>query len=218
MRAVLLLSVIAASSDHSINISLAVFTGVLAAVGVLQWIALHLQAGHLRRGLSIAQASAETAKLSAQAIINSERPWIITRVVLREVKVPTKDAASHSVVVKKFFTFTISNIGKTPAQIVSVFSGHKYTNCGEQLPDIPDYSAEFGLEQQRILAPHERWNYENWPTTTVSISGKWYWRYGRVVYRNVLDSSHHETSFCFLYSEPLNEFLLGGPSEYTKYT
>ncbi len=218
MRAVVLSSIIFAPLDYSVNLSLALFTGVLAVVGVLQWIALHRQAGHLRHGLNIAQKSAEAARLSAQAIINSERPWIITRVLLREVKVPTKGNDVHSVVAKKFLTFTISNIGKTPAQIVSVFSGHKYTDCGEQLPDLPDYSAEVSLEQQRILAPHERWNYENWPTATVSISGKWYWRYGRVVYRNVLDSSRHETCFCFLYSEPLNEFIVGGPSEYTKYT
>ncbi len=218
MRAILLLSVIGGLSDHFTNISIALFTGFLAAVAVLQWIALHRQAGHMRRGLSIAQSSAETAKLNTQAIINSERPWIITRVLLREVKVPTKDADSHSIVVKKFLTLTISNIGKSPGQIVSVFSGHKYTDCGEQLPDVPNYCAESGLEQPRILAPHERWNYENWPTASVSVVGKWYWRYGRVVYTNLLDSSRHETCFCYLYSEPLNEYIIGGPSDYTKYT
>ena len=101
----------------------AFFTFVLVVVGILQWWAMHKQAKYMRDGLSSAQLTAEAAKQSADAAIQStiQTDAIIEQMRLEKrawvgvfggfmVEELTLNAIPHAIVILK-------NTGGTPAFI-----------------------------------------------------------------------------------------------------
>ena len=124
----------------------------LVGVGIAGiWVAIctltdiQRQTGHLRRSVIASRKSARAALLNAQAVINSERPWII----IEFQKIMASDHAG-----KAQFHIVAVNRGKTVARIIS------YTEPIEVSCVLPDrelpmpYPSNLGHSRpQRFLAP-----------------------------------------------------------------
>jgi hypothetical protein len=160
--------------------------------------------------IGIAQNSADAALLNAKAVINSERAWVFCHW-------------------KKFaqgYMLFMQNHGRTPAEIIDFVQREVQADnlpMGEDsLPSNPDYGAPTHLIQTRILPPGDTWEPPEWYILTHNLPapGKLsFFFYGVVRYRDVLPSSEvHETRFCYFWSPSLGRLIIGGPSEYTKYT
>ena len=164
----------------------------------------------------VALAHAKTAELHAQAVIDAERPWIVPEI---------KRNPGGGV----YYDFWIRNFGRTPAQILSIRPHEDTSRKGSDggLPEEPDYGLPTVFQQSRILAPKKKWRYHKLTPIasdqriTESIANGslhlMYW--GIIEYRDVLRPDiPHETRFCFTYNRHLGEFVISGPSAYTKYT
>jgi hypothetical protein len=203
---------------------------VLVIVGIITFSVISWQSWETRK-------SAQAGLLSAQASINAERPWLMPIMERRPAPHVTilDDRSQPPPRIEDWdseFTFLIRNDGATPAHILSVVAYSQFTDNGKSLPDTPDYRTDEEFEQQRILSPKDPpLTLEPW---TLPVLGElvgrriadavlikrttWWWRYGRIRYRNVLDGSAHETRFCWLYVPDRDEFIVAGPTNYTKYT
>jgi hypothetical protein len=60
------------------NLFITLFTGVLAVVAILQWLAMRKQSQHMRDGLVATNKAADAAKESANALISAERAFLLT--------------------------------------------------------------------------------------------------------------------------------------------
>jgi hypothetical protein len=160
--------------------------------------------------------AAEAALRNSEAIITAERAQIVCKW--------KKDTDT-------LFSLGIYNCGRTPARLVDFKFFSKIKQTGEDLPDTPDYGLHTQFEQERILCAGDNWHPQDFLVTTDvrDIGDDWFkgihenqlrrWIYGRVQYRDVFKPEPmHETGFCFFYSPIRDEFIVGGPSEYTKFT
>ena len=111
------------------------------------------QAGYIRRALNQAKIAAEAAKRSTDALINSERAWVL-------VSNPRSstfwiDEPPPSII----FQFDIANRGKTVAKLMDFRAEVRYVGLTDRLPDAPpDYEAFLRPDEPihgRILAPGE---------------------------------------------------------------
>jgi hypothetical protein len=187
-------------------------------------------------GVEATRKSADAALLNAQAMINSERPWMLI-----EVKAGNSQGT---------FTVSFRNCGRTPAEVVS-FCQH--LECRKRdndfgLPASPDYWDEAQLfKYTRMVAPQGVWfnpndsyfvidqnvTTEQWRDITNSRQRAVYW--GRLRYRDMIEfpkTAHqltteeavslprviHETCFCYWWSPALNDLPVGGPLAYNKNT
>jgi len=194
-------------------------TWALVVVGLGGTVAALWTLRLVRRQANDTKTAAEAALLNAQALINSERAWIFCQW-------------------KRFgtmeFALSIKNFGRTPACIIDVVQKEEFVDLlpladSHTLPQVPDYGPETRLSVIRVLPPNEVWSSPEWHTSSsflpeqmleeIRTSRKRHFIYGVVRYRDLLQSSEiHETRFCYFYSPPIDEFILGGPSDYTKYT
>jgi hypothetical protein len=155
-------------------------------------------------------------KLNAQAVINAERAQIVCKW--------NKNSET-------LFSLGIYNCGRTPAHLVDFKFISRVLKTGEDLPEKPSYALITQFEQERILCAGDNWHPQDFFVTmsTLDIGDDWYkgihdnslrrWIYGRIQYRDVFKPEPiHETGFCFFYSPIRDEFIVGGPSEYTKFT
>jgi hypothetical protein len=98
------------------------------------------------RTVKATEVAAKAAKDSADALINSERPWI---------------AASIRRIDAKEFQFVLKNIGGTPAEIRAVRGDPRLTDKGIDggftTEDTPDYGLQVQYRQVRLLAPNQEW-------------------------------------------------------------
>jgi hypothetical protein len=163
--------------------------------------------------------SAEAALLNAQAVINTERPWMV--VTWRsDDKNP------------ELARFGCRNWGNTPAKIVAVSAEPVFVDdldsfslepAGtETLPDLNLIGARdsfpiTGLNPESYIRGHKK-EFE------VGDSRKFLIYYGKVVYRDVLypdasDNGLHETHWCFVYQPSgKKRFVRTGPSKYNSYS
>ena len=149
------------------NLFITLFTGVLAVVAILQFIAMHRQANYMRDGLDATKKSAEAAgkaaeaaKRNAEALVNSERAWVLTDLVFSAdlpAPAPTKSrilygASEGRETISIDICLICRNDGSTPAWIT-----HKQMHFRNLsvLPTSPDFSSVelFGDYMDRTLEP-----------------------------------------------------------------
>jgi hypothetical protein len=157
--------------------------------------------------------SADAALLNAQALVNSERAWVLAKVSSPE--------RSHTVF---DYTCSLHNHGRTPARVERLSFNVVYP---ETLKELPDYGIHDGDELPIMLAPNEPWKFGNFnPSFSVTEEG---WKkvndgtgmlavIGIVVYKDIFTTDIHYTKFCFVYDNNEGCFLMGGPVEYNSYT
>jgi hypothetical protein len=174
------------------------------------------QTGILAQSVAAAQASADAALLNAQAVINSERPWIRVKIVL------SPDG---------FYGVAAKNTGRTPALIVASSEPQKKVfPVGEALPETPTYG-EKRTFNSTLLPDSERTVYwltesdvrsvEGFERVVQGSDGLYIW--GVVQYRDTLNresENAHETVWCFRYipNQVPNPFKMAGPVSYNRYT
>lgn len=122
-----------------INLTIAVATIFLAVYAVLQ--------------TSVAKTAADAAQKNAQAVIDSERAWILADIG----KLPDFDPKPDEVAVLWIFP-TIKNYGRTPARIKRVAGIVKLVPSGQQLPSLPEYILGQGFDMQidLVLPPNSQ--------------------------------------------------------------
>jgi hypothetical protein len=154
--------------------------------------------------------AAEAARLSAQYLVNSERPWIMAEVE-RDPRRP------------HFYQIKIRNYGRTPARFLSGDASYTVVKSPDSLPGSPAYSSPMVLPAQLLIAPDNGFPVPHGYSISDLIKdpgSETLIIYGRVLYEDmIVAGSIHETRWCFSYfMTPPNggEFRLAGPREYTK--
>jgi hypothetical protein len=178
-------------------------------------------------GLDLSEAKTNrqqlaAAMLSAQAAINTERPWLV--VTWRS------DTETPGL-----FRFGCRNQGNTPAKVVSVSAVLRIVNRLDDLKIPPDYSHPAAAPDLNIIVRHDSFPIaqgvnagaylqKEGKTDSINNSTEFLVYYGNVVYRDTLypESSSeglHQTTWCFVY-QPSGErkFVRSGPEEYNRYT
>ena len=189
-----------------------VFNTLLVIVGFLQ---VWLLFGTLRA----TRANADAARLNAQAVINSERPWLIIF-----VKRTSSSLSRQSILAK-------------PTEILSYSFVESYRDSPDTLPLRPNYRKEH-IPRVKFVAPSSLTPdgteldmlVHSPPLVTENESTRVGWNrengevlvfYFRVVYRNVLskvaDMPNYETRMCFWYSQDMSGPVVGGPDEYNQH-
>jgi len=229
------------SEDLEIQRKLAKFTKWLVIVGALQFAALIIQAiafwytlgavrsqanlmgihaEHLDKLAAAAKENAEAARLSAQAVINSERPWI-TVTVDRDPEVTNR------------FFYRITNKGRTPASVISAFSERRIVELPDNLPIPPTYSSPMYSPVDDLIVADGVWiDHPGFSAEAVighpqgarkmfESSAKFICFYGQITYRDSLgngDFSEHYTRWCFAYDVFRKTMVASGPHEYRSKT
>lgn len=215
--------------DLKIQGQLALFTGLLVLVGLLQLGALVWQAcvfnEHKAKFDELAKAAtsnATAALLHAKAIINAERPWMLVEYEYRK----TQELEGIG--------FYAINKGETPAEIVEAhFEQEILPYIPDELPIPPIYRTPIFIPKRgdNLIVNEERWNLnpvpihpESWIDNSmkrdaVENAREFVYFYGVIVYRDMLhDSSDpsglHYTRFCFVYDFFVKALLPTGPNDY----
>jgi hypothetical protein len=182
----------------------------------------------IERQTKATEVAANAALLNAQAVINSDRPWVVIFAV------------------KEFkgFSFRAGNLGKTPAEIISFAAEFRCVENVNELPAIAEYGTET-IPVIRLLVPGrkpgqadlellpsskfadlvrgctrttDRTEYALMPGRKLPIFCF------RIKYANPLsrarpDISQHETRMCFYYSPILpDQLAVCGSEEYNRHT
>lgn len=201
-------------------------TAILQVVGIGFQIAIFRKQTALMTGaLAAAQSSAEAAKLNAQAIINSERPWLL--IVIKPVMGPMGGFNVH-----------VRNRGRTPAMITAAHIGCEAVKSISGLPNEPRYTSR-NLVQDRIVMPDgaARIIWFDSGTLHRMLDGRFpqfSWEgevyiFGTVLYRDLLNPSPtelHETRWIGRYQGVVGELGdsifrfegIGVADEYHRYT
>ena len=162
--------------------------------------------------------AAKAALLNAKALVDSERPWLIAE-VLKNSKNPL------------IYEIQITNFGRTPARFIRGNAIYVFATQPGSLPVPPNYSSPIILPKNLIIAPNKAFTIPhgyNIPHL-LSLGGgadKTLVIYGQVSYEDtIIPGVEHEVAWCFGYIyAPRNgvlikgDFVLTGPSEYTKNT
>lgn len=195
--------------------------GITAWLLLFTLIGIFWQAQATAEAAKAARDSAEAARLNAEAIVRSERPWLIA--------VVEKDPKSLH-----FYSLKIRNVGRTPARFISGDASYLFAERADHLPLPPKYESPIVLPNQLLIAPTHGFSVPHGydvshllqqpeaPNKTVVI-------YGRVLYKDTINlEAVHETRWCFGYVYNAGDtspgfiaqggFILAGPSEYTDNT
>jgi hypothetical protein len=185
----------------------------LIAVGIGGiWVAL--------RALKPSENAADAAKLNAQAVIDSERPWIVVKVWPSEKQ-------------GQFF-FEATNTGRTVAIIISNWTDEIWVKAPDnEFPDPPKWKnpATFPM----LLAPNDSFVINalgSFPDEVIKSRGnpahviEFLIFCGRIEYRDVMHKESdgkglHESRWCFSYAKnPVlgQKFLAAGPKQYNDCT
>jgi hypothetical protein len=202
---------------------LVVFTGLLVAVGVLQWLTFRQHEKWMGKNVDVVQkiadaadANIKTAEASTNTLKNINRAWVLFNWNQRPMSTAEQ------------FEISVINWGPTPARIEFSFFGWKILTKEElaNLPVPPIYGPSGNLDG-RMLAPKEPITIESGDAKR-SAENDWQYIYngakvfvwyGVVKYRDILDASVlHETAFCHWYSSKRTGLHIGGPTEYNKAT
>jgi hypothetical protein len=184
-------------------------TALIATLGVfcIQAILMRVHAKEFKNLAKSAADNAEAAKLSAQAVIDAERPWLVVQFV------QTNDLKTGALPI---FNITCINQGKTPALIKRIDATFKVVTNPSELPVpmkdlgpmvLPDlmfivnrdsFKVWEGLRLDTILVSAA-------DMAEVYIDGKFLVFFGRVEYDDVFDSGEskkrHVTSWCYAYCQ-----------------
>jgi hypothetical protein len=180
---------------------------------------------NIERQTKAGEDAAKSALLSAQAVINAERPWLL--VVIESVEGPMGG-----------FNLFVKNKGRTPAMISTAFIGCARIEDISYLPKEPPYGPG-SIVYDLIVIPDEKplilWfdgrilnrmlgenvQLQPWEGQTFV--------FGKIIYRDLADPTPertHETRWIALYYGPTENDSdsisqiegIGAPEEYAKYT
>jgi hypothetical protein len=195
------------------------------AVFCIQANLMRVHAKEFKELAKAAADNAKAAKLSAQSVIDAERPWLVVQFV------QTNNLSTGALPI---FDITCINQGKTPALIKSVDAAFKVVTNPLELPVpmkdlgpmvLPDlmfivnrdsFKVWEGLRMDTILVSAADW-------AEVYIEGKFLVFFGRVEYDDVFDSGDDSkkprvTSWCYSYDPSKSELRSYGPKGYNEYT
>jgi len=206
------------------NLVLAVlgYVGIMLAVSLLRKI--ERQSRYAEASADAATANAQAALLTAQSIINAERPWILV-------------AVEPTIGVDNSFTLTATNRGRTPARVISVAEQTAIAASEAELPPAPAY----GADQPRPIAPvillpgetmalkvFSREDAKDFSGNDEQFKKIVDWEekiyiYGNVSYRDLLaaaDKQVHETNWCtwYIHGRVKSGLVIAGPLGYNTHT
>lgn len=172
-----------------------------------------------------AAKSAHAALLNAQAVINSERPWILITVE------PSRSMENS-------FTIMATNRGRTPAKIMATTEQAMIAVDERYLPIPPEYENEepkapvvpiilvpsestviksFRRDEVKALCDSEE-RFKRIETWEEKV-----YLYGKVIYRDLIsppDDQLHETNWCcwYIHGRQNSGLVIAGPPEYNSHT
>jgi hypothetical protein len=168
--------------------------------------------------LKVSQDAANAASLNAQAIISSERPWVLIAV---------DSAPDFDIPKQTHVYFRGKNWGRTPARITRM--------CVVSYPHIrdADFPEEPPYHQTELAYPKYVIPGESFPIENFNLSMEWtdaMWEemskkkqrllfVGHVVYFDLFTDKEHTTRFCyFLSPNPGVGLVMTGPRHYNAHT
>ena len=199
------------------------YAGIMLAISTLR---------KIKRQTKFAEAAAEAAAecaraalLHAQAIIHSERSWILITVEPSRIK-------------ENSFIVMATNRGRTPARIIEAMDQSQITIDEKCLSGIPEYKNEdrSAAFTPIILLPGESTAIKPFCRDDVKglcVSEEGFKRietweekvflYGKVIYRDLIapaDSQAHESNWCYWYihGRQKSGLVIAGPPEYNLHT
>jgi hypothetical protein len=174
---------------------------------------------------SAALESARAALLHAQAIIDSERPWLLI----------TVEPSLH---IENSFNVMATNRGRTPATIVATSEQVKIAIDERRLPTVPEYRKQdadapimpivllpgestpimpFRRDDLKGVCESEEMlkKVENWEQKV--------FLYGKVIYRDLIapiENQLHETTWCcwYIHGRQKSGLVKAGPPSYNVHT
>ena len=180
----------------------------IGTLGLIYW-----QARETRRAAIATRDAAEAALLNAEALVNSERAWLVA-VIRRNDK-------------SGLFFIKIRNRGKTPARIIRLDSKAEFVPDDPENLIIPeDYQCPAILPNTTFIVDGFTIRPGIMPKAFIEQRGKasaldsareFLVIYGRIVYEDVFPISGkppNETRWCYVYLPAENRFM-GGPERYT---
>jgi hypothetical protein len=199
------------------------YIGIMLAVSTLKKIERQTAAAEIVA--AAAQETAQAALLNAQAIVNSERPWILV-------------AVEPSLGIENSFRLTATNRGRSPGTIVANLDQIKIAVDEASLPATPEYKIgepsapfvpiilipgeftvikTFSRDGVRGLCASEEsfQRIENWEEKVFI--------YGKITYKDLIappGKELHETSWCFWYihGSKKSGLVIAGPPDYNAHT
>jgi hypothetical protein len=199
------------------------YAGIMLALRTLKSIDRHLESGIATAEAAVGSASAALAL--AQAIANSERPWIVVTV-------------EPFLTMENSFKVMASNRGRSPARIVSSIDQVRVAIDETGLPKVPEFDTTTPVEEPEpiVLLPGEAtgiWalNRDDLPgicKTPDALRRVERWEdtlflYGRIKYMEldaVGDNHAHETFWCcrYIHGDKNSALVMAGPPAYNKHT
>jgi|SRR5580658_6637120 hypothetical protein len=203
----------------AILLTLAALIGVGLALSTLKW---------LKNQTLAAKATADFALLNAQAVINTERAWIVV----------TMKSSKEGV-----YTIVAENVGRTPAKLVSSFSDVSILRSPKKMPETPTYKTQrydgmvptlcFQKERRQIFEItvseiiDSAYPYGNAPDNALEFMDIYF--FGKILYQDILNTGKapqsnppHETKWCFKLLTLANAVPIShpyvSPHEYVGYT
>ncbi|MGD0902551.1 MAG: hypothetical protein ABR924_06375 [Terracidiphilus sp.] len=170
-----------------------------------------------------AAVSAQAALMNVQAMVDSERPWLLITV-------------EPSLRVENSFTIMATNRGRTPATIVATAERVKIVIDETQLPTPPEYGEPGAPRAPIVLLPGESTPVKSFSReegkgiceTEESFKRVANWEekafiYGKIIYRDLIapsDKQLHETAWCCWYIHGRNKsgLVIAGPPSYNSHT
>jgi hypothetical protein len=207
------------------NLVLAIvgYVGIMMAVSVLKKI--ERQTRSAESAATAAAVSAQAALLNAQAIIDSERPWLLISI-------------EPSMGAENTFIVMVTNRGRTPASIVATSEQLRFAIDESHLPAAPEYDnpepsaplvpiillpgetsgiKQFSREEvQGVCDSEDRFKrVANWDEKIFI--------FGKIIYRDLIgpvDRQIHETSWCcwYIHGRQKSGLVIAGPQGYNFHT
>jgi hypothetical protein len=199
------------------------YAGILLGYQLLKKI--DRQTGYAEAAAEAAAASAHAALLNAQAVIHSERPWIL-------ISVEPSRSMENS------FTVVATNRGRTPARIVATAERTKIAIDEKHLPKAPEYKNEkpgapvvpiiLVPGESAVIKPFNRDDVKGLCDSEERFKRIETWEekvylYGKVIYKDLIsppDEEAHETNWCcwYIHGRQNSGLVIAGPLEYNSHT
>ncbi len=199
------------------------YIGIMLALSTLK---------KIERNTALAETTAQAALdasqaalATANAILLSERPWIL-------VSVEPIISKPNS------FTITATNKGRTPATIIAMYEQVGIKSDEAHLPATPEYGEKQGSQPMVPVTlipgestPIKAFSRDDVPA--ISGSGEQFKRienwdeklflHGKIVYRDLVsprESNEHETNWCcwYIHGRQKSGMVIAGPPGYNSHT
>ncbi len=188
------------------TIALAVIGAIAACIAIKTLRYIGVQTKH-------AGIAAKAARDGAQAVLDSERPWIV--IDIEQERVPPRRC-----------NFLVVNRGRTPAKIISGSATHVFAASPNDLEIPPIYESPFLFPNKTLIVQSD--SFPVYPagirpqTMVVAGSTEILFFYGTVVYDDVFGTNRHgyvrhETRWCYAYLPDGHRFIRTGPDGSDEY-